>query len=342
MIDIIPQERLSAHAFPAWSANGEKVWVVAVKASFQYELDGFVTPLPKSEPLTPADAYAENDPEKQAICAASDLVPFKAGSEILLYAHAVSHKPALSIKVKAELKTEQEEWEKELLAIGPRLWKKSIWGMVPGDPEPITDLPITYEYAFGGKHPTKENKVYLPNPVGIGYCGHHKVKANLLPQVESISRLISSPKQKIEPSGFGPISMHWSPRYKKFPDIDEQALINEDFPYMSDLPESLYNCAPEDQQLPNKLSGPASLKLTGLTQGLSKGQPLQLNWTIPEIDLQLIRRQQVQQHALQADTLIVDTRQKQLHMVYRHAISGLPERFQAQVAVQERSDDHAT
>jgi len=341
VIDIIPQQRLSTHAFPGWSANGEKVWVVAVKASFQYELDGSVTPLPESEPLTPADTYIDDNPEMHGVCAASDLVPFKAGFEILLYAHAVSSKPVTSIKVKAELKTELEKWEKELIVIGPRVWKKSLWGMVPSEPEQITDLPISYEYAFGGKHPTKENDVYLPNPVGIGYCGHYKSGPNPLPQIESISKLIRNPKQEVKPSGYGPVGMHWAPRYQKFPDIDEQALVDEEFPFINTLPESLYNCAPEDQQLLNQLSGPASLKLTGLTQGISDGQSLQLSWTIPEIELQFITRQQLRLHALKADTLIVDTRERQLHMVYRHAISGLPERFHAQVAVKEKCDQHA-
>ncbi|WCN10227.1 DUF2169 family type VI secretion system accessory protein [Marinomonas mediterranea] len=340
MIEVLPQGGLQAQAFQSWNATGEKVWVVAVKASYAYDLDGSVTCLETSEPLTPADRYPEDDPANFALNATTDLVPFKKGAEILLYAHAYSEQPTHRILVKAELKTVREHWQKQLVVIGPRYWRRRLLDYYPSNPELITELPVSYEYAFGGKNPYKEHDVYLANPVGRGYVARGKAKGNPLPQVEHLNDLIKKPRYKAVPYGFGPIGLHWESRYKLFPEIDERALHEGEFPYRAALPKALYNSAPKDQQLENTLIGMVSVKLTGMTKGLSATESLTLPLNIPSIECQMITRQQTQTTDLQADTLIIDTKEKRLHLVYRHSMAGFSERFQAQAAVKIKDEEH--
>lgn len=213
-----------------------------------------------------------------------------------------------------------------------------MFGAAYTDPQPIAELPIRYEYAYGGRNNKKEQDVYPANPVGLGYLGSGLKKTDpsevSLPRIEHPDHLVKKPSDTPEPQGFGPIPPHWHPRQTAFASLDEEkAASREKYPYSGPLPETAYHSAPRDQWFDKPLHGPAQLTLTGLTRGLPEHQPLVLDWVIPGLTLLWKTRQEEKNLALKADTLVVDTEKRRLHLLYRHAFTQLPKRLMAEIHV---------
>lgn len=339
MIEIQPHPYHQLELTSGWTVLGETAEILIGKASYQYDLEGNVQPLAESEPLSQSDEYPEDDPENHAPVCFRETVPFKRGSEIVMFATAHCATPRSGFNVEATLSTEDGiQWRKMLSVMGPRTWKSSLLGAAYSDPEPITELPIRYEYAFGGRNKKKEHDVYPTNPVGRGYVGNGLKKTDLnmvsLPQIEAPGNLIKKTSDTPEPQGFGPIPPHWQPRQAAFASLDEdKAASREKYPYSGPLPETAYHSAPMDQWFDKPLHGPASLTLTGLTQGLPEHQTLTIDWTIPSLEV-LWKTRSVEDHiTLKADTLVVDTEKRQLHLLYRRAFTQLPKRLMAELHV---------
>ncbi|GGX52575.1 DUF2169 family type VI secretion system accessory protein [Saccharospirillum salsuginis] len=338
-----PHPYYQASITPGWTADGQSAHVLVVKASYQSDQNGCVTPLEQSAPLCEQDQYPDDDAVGRALELASDLAPFKAGSEILLYAHAWCASPRPSVKVSAELRMDNGiQWDKSLAVIGRRVWKNTLFGATPTEPEQLSDLPIRFEYAYGGHHPDDPDDACPTNPVGVGYLGRagRRVasKGMPLPQVENPKRLMTRPNQRREPQGFGPLPSHWQPRQKAFSGMNDEKAARGDYPYDGPLPETAYHSAPGDQWFDRPLEGDGTLTLTGLTKGLPEHQPLKIDLRIPRLAV-AVRDESEQSLSLAADTLIVETESQQFHVLYRHAFHGLPERYIAEV---ELDDDSPT
>ncbi|HRI70750.1 MAG TPA: DUF2169 domain-containing protein, partial [Polyangium sp.] len=144
-------------------------------------------------------------------------------------------RPAASVRVKVG------SIDKTLYVIGNRTWRRDG---VPGDPEPFTEMPITYSRAFGGEG-------YPLNPVGVGLA---KVKENgqdihRMPNIEWPGRLIQSKSDRPAPAGFGPFDVTWAQRWPKLGTYDTK-WVREQLPGLAkDMDLSMWNAAPEDQQL---------------------------------------------------------------------------------------------
>lgn len=131
--------------------------------------------------------------------------------------------------------------DKTLYVIGNRTWRRDG---VPGDPEPFTEMPIHYSRAFGGEG-------YALNPLGVGFA---KVKENgqeihRLPNIEWPGKLIQSKSDRPAPAGFGPFDVTWAQRWPKLGTYDMK-WVREQLPGLAkDMDLSIWNAAPEDQQL---------------------------------------------------------------------------------------------
>lgn len=131
--------------------------------------------------------------------------------------------------------------DKTLYVIGNRTWRRDG---TPGDPEPFTEMPIHYSRAFGGEG-------YPLNPIGIGFA---KVKENgqeihRMPNIEWPGRLIQSKSDRPAPAGFGAFDITWAQRWPKVGTYDMK-WVREQLPGLAkDMDLSMWNAAPEDQQL---------------------------------------------------------------------------------------------
>jgi len=142
----------------------------------------------------------------------------------------------------ASVRVKVGHFDKTLYVIGNRTWRRDG---VPGAPEPFTEMPIHYSRAFGGDG-------YPLNPIGIGLS---KTKENgqeihRLPNIEWPGKLIQSKSDKPTPAGFGPIDLQWAQRWPKIGTYDMK-WAREQLPGLAkDMDLSMWNTAPEDQQLP--------------------------------------------------------------------------------------------
>lgn len=130
--------------------------------------------------------------------------------------------------------------DKKLYVIGDRIWKHGV----PSDPVPFTEMPITWQRAFGGPG-------FPQNPLGKGESAVQTEQgtAQPLPNVELPDCLVRSPRERPPPASFGPIDLAWPQRFSKVGTYD-RAWLEERFPgFAKDLDPSFFNTAPEDQRI---------------------------------------------------------------------------------------------
>ncbi len=145
--------------------------------------------------------------------------------------------------------------DKALYIIGDRHWK----GHDQSEPRPFTEMPLTWERAFGGEG-------YEKNPLGKGFrpveTEHGPIQ--FLPNIETPGKLIKSPHQTTEPAGLLPYDMMRPQRFSKIGTYD-QKWLKELFPgYARDFDWSFFNVAPADQQTDRPLRGDEPLRVEGM------------------------------------------------------------------------------
>lgn len=161
----------------------------------------------------------------------------KANGEVLVFGNY--HSPGGQPVSADEVQIKFGPVNKTLAVIGNRYWRTLL---APTNPEPFTDMPISYEYAFGGKD-------YKPNPTGKGMeevdvLGEMRLP---MPNLENPDKLVTSPDQRPNPAGLGPLDMMWEQRAVKAGTYDE-AWQRDYFPgYPLDIDWTYFNTAPEDQ-----------------------------------------------------------------------------------------------
>jgi uncharacterized protein YjbI with pentapeptide repeats len=126
--------------------------------------------------------------------------------------------------------------------------------------EPFSEMPVTYENAFGGKG-------FDLNPAGNGIDGIIRPDGQTvirLPNIEDPRRLVVHPDDRPEPAGFGPLDMTWPQRMKKTGTYDDKWL-QENWPWFPhDMNYEFFNCAPEDQYLAGFFTGKESLEVKNM------------------------------------------------------------------------------
>ncbi len=220
--------------------------VFVVKATFALG-EGTLDLLQEGGDLVSGDVEA--DEGTGSLAYASDFVPYKPNADLLVRARACAPgaEPVRYLPVGFRV----GGMEKELLAVGDRRWKRGLLGASPGEPEPFTELPLTWERAFGGDGDSR-------NPVGVGRAG------DAMPNVEWPNRLLRSPKDQAEPAALGPVASSWEPRKSRMGTYRGDYLETRWPWYPEDLEWSHFSSAPEDQQVAGYLRGDEELAFRNL------------------------------------------------------------------------------
>ena len=150
---------------------------------------------------------------------------------------------------------------KRLAVFGPRYWRgQGVRVQVISDPQPFTQMDISYRHALGGPD-------FPKNPLGMGLApvvidtGDRIVP---LPTVEYPDRLIGAPEDRPDPAGFGPYDLMWPQRTAKLGTYDNK-WFQEKWPfYPDDMDWTYFNTAPEDQQMETYFQGGEPLALENL------------------------------------------------------------------------------
>lgn len=153
---------------------------------------------------------------------------------VLGSAYAPGKKPAPAVAVRASVGASQ----KELWAVGDRVWNSGV----PSDAAPFVEMPITWGGAFGGEGSAQ-------NPLGKGWkpVQRDTGEVHALPNIELAGKLVTSPRERPEPAGFGPLDPSWESRVKKAGTYDKRWLDTRYPSPPEDLDPLHFNMAPEDQ-----------------------------------------------------------------------------------------------
>lgn len=347
-----------ALAFQALDQNTEKYHVVVMRATLDIKDGGILQYSEDQSPLAVTDEYF-GGMNKSSVKQESDLSPFKPTCDVIVNgtAYAPEAKPCPSFEAGIRIggssvenpDAEQTILEKRLRVTGPRCWKEEDdeWNLT--EPEPISSLPLRYEYAYGGEcrinlddpaadqldaeflltpeqreqHPDGPDQapaahtVCENNPIGMGFTEPWYLKATDIkiipaPQIESPNDPVGEFGKHYVPQGFGIIGKGWLPRRTLCGTVDDN-FIASDKPLPDDFDFAYWNCAHPEMQVPF-LKGDETIELTNLTPG---GElVLQLPGHLPYA-LVGYEDGAITQTGVKLDTLIIEPQKGRVSCVYR-------------------------
>ncbi|KQP24991.1 DUF2169 domain-containing protein [Methylobacterium sp. Leaf100] len=274
-------------------SQGREFGVLLVKGTYDIAADGSLAIADEQEPLVLTDTY-HGALNSSSLRLPSDVVPKKPRSDIILNAVARSPdgaaRPSWTCGIRVEGK---HVLETRLRVTGPRMWEP-VWGVSEraratmsvaekrrvfggwrlGEPEPVREVPIRYEYAYGGlltrpgadgKEPFLEADEH--NPIGCGWIAPDLTPIDAAmpaPQIEAADEPILEPHRRYSPAGLGPIPPAWLPRRPLGGTYDAhwQAHVWPNWP--ADYDFAYHNSAHPDLIYPGLLIGNETVRLSGL------------------------------------------------------------------------------
>ena len=186
--------------------------------------------------------------------------------------------------------------DKKLVVLGDRFWRPGVLGSSMTDPAPFTVMPLTWERAFGGDK-------YPKNPLGRGFAAAEGSDQVPLPNVETPSHLVTSPSQRPEPAGFGPLEMGWPQRQSRAGTYDARWL-EEDFPgYARDTDPLFFCTVPPDQRIVGFFRGDEEY----LLENMHPSRPT-IHGRLPDVSARILLRRKgsrdVEDVSLRIDSVI--------------------------------------
>ncbi|MDT3376340.1 DUF2169 domain-containing protein [Labrys neptuniae] len=272
--------------------------VIIVKATYELAPSGRLLIVEEQAPLVFTD-LTHGALNISSLWHPSDMVPNKPATDVIVnaIAYAPGGRPTPSwlcgIKI---MDGAQILLDKQLRVTGPRRWEpiwrgqmrekaKSDWCAYREhflewrltEPEPITQLPLQYEYAYGGEIATGADDdgtarfdTDARNPIGRGKLDRKWTDhANDVPapQIEDPKAPITEPYKTYMPQNLGPIPPAWEPRYPLGGTYDQNWIDNIWPKWPADYDFAYHNSAHPDLIVTPYLKGGERVTLTGLSMG---------------------------------------------------------------------------
>lgn len=242
--------------------------VVALRGTFQIEDRQRLRMTEVQDPIVFSDEYF-GDPQETSLKTQACLIPFKPSTDVFVTANAYSptHRPETSWSVDMKFGA----IGKQLTVTGPRTWERRLGGFSLTKPQPVSEVPIMYEAAYGGRYYDEDGelKVCPENPVGRGFLPRGNSESSAAPQVfatEAEARNLSY--GRATPAvGFGPIAPNWAPRCNRVGTYNEMWKRTR-FPDLpGDFDFAFYNAASTGLTLDGFAKGDEVVELTNMTKG---------------------------------------------------------------------------
>lgn len=249
------------------------------------------------------------------------------GADIALYGKART--PGAEPLQEMETLLKVGALEKRLRVYGDRVWKRRLMGLVPAAPLPFTEMPLTYERAFGGwgRGPLGRRGVLdRRNPVGVGYYeSKGAATGQPLPNLENPNALIRRVTDRPFPAAYGLISPTWASR-APFAGTFDAFWQSERAPlWPRDIKPQFFQAAHPDLQALNPLRGDEFVSLAGFNHEGS------VQFYLPglEFHCRCVFRSRRENGTMALDGLYFDTEAGTVEMVYRAAFAtqGLNNEF---------------
>jgi hypothetical protein len=273
-----------------------------------------------------ADARARE--QISSLRTASDLVPFKPNTDVLINGDAIAPEGQPALQWLAGIRI--GNWEKLLKISGPRHWerdRRGNWRL--SAPEAAERVQLLYEHAYGGTVLAEDGKpqAYADNPSGIGFLGSPAMEPPQpfvrAPSIEYADELTPPAPGRIQRvAGFGSMPMHWAPRDSRLGTVDVEAVRRDGPSYPEDFDPAYWQVAPSDQWLPWLRPG-QEVELVNLIEGEPSVRFALPGWLAFAAARSGTRTRYPD---MNMDTLEIDALQRTVRLVWRVAIADAPDR----------------
>ena len=286
--------------------NGRDTLLVVVKAT--YALAPALKLAAEQLPVTLIDEYVD-EPGQSSLIAASDLVSEKPGAEIVLVGHVRPPRPVPSLDVSLAVGS----WQKTVRVLGDRVWEKGLLGGYRASaPQPITEVPLHWERAFGGVDESTQER-FDANPIGRGFLGK-KSKAKLTglgaPNLVDPRAPVDAPGESHRAVGFGFLAPGWKDR-KQHAGTYDDTWAKEVSPFLpADFDPRYFLSAPRDQILSKPFIGGERVRVTGLA-------PIDFEMPTLRLDLSAMMDSVLEPLPAACDTAVIDLDRQALTLVWR-------------------------
>lgn len=204
-----------------------------------------------------------------------DRPPIRAGVDVMIFgaARAAFGRPVACIAVTVEVGS---RWRSTIHAWGERTWRRSLGGLVPGEAEPVREVPLTLAHAFGGSDEWDGLQVaFVDNPAGRGfYLEEERARGRPLPNLEDPEAPVRQWDDRPEPVGTGSCAHNFGPRVRRGIEIDEQTRT------IRSIRPSFFNDA-----FPKMIAPPVAHGETVAVHGVREDGPL--TFTLPDTPLRV-------------------------------------------------------
>jgi hypothetical protein len=308
--------------FANWDQHGREFGVFMVKTAWDIAADGTCSLSEEQEPFVFTDIY-HGEVNESSPRYASDLVPFKPRTDIVLNATAFAPRGIKSISWIVAVEVIETTsltviGKKNITVTGPRAWGPVRRGWRLSDAEPITSLDLRYEYAFGGILPDGKDdagnqlsKAFEQNPIGRGWISDASERQPIpAPQLLANGNDLTDPYATKKPTSLGPVPSAWLPRRELGGTYDQNWLDHVWPGWPSDYDFAFHNSASEGLACDLPMGA-------GIQLSLSNMHPEKPRWTIHVPDPQLVAYLQVGTnivpYALTTDTVFLDIAEDRLN-----------------------------
>lgn len=268
--------------FKHWAHDDSEVAVLIVKGVFGINRDGTLGVVKEQQPITEVDVF-RGEENASSLLTEQEIAPFKPCTDVTLNAIARSpdEEPLSDWPVSVEVK---DRLCYEFYVRGPSEWQKIRRKWKLSEPEPVTEVPVVYELAYGGFAPAGDEgeEFYEFNPVGKGFVTDvllDQDEAIAAPQIGDIAEFMAGDiRANMTVHGFGPVAKAWLPRRNEAGTFDE-AWKNTRHPRMpKDYSLAFWNAAPKRLQIDPRLTGGEEIVLKGF-----RHEPEPYSFTLPTV-----------------------------------------------------------
>ncbi len=289
--------------------------VVVLRGTFQIVNRQRLRLAEAQDPIVFVDEYY-GDPHKTSLKDQACLIPFKPSTDVFVTANSYSPDAKPSIGWKASVKFGQVY--KQLYITGTRHWERRMGAYVLSREQPINEVAVRYENAFGGSYEDRDGKLqsWPDNPVGKGFVGPDCEKIVEAPQIfanEKDARYLSFGRP-VESAGLGPVAPHWAPRSERVGTYNEMWKRTR-FPDLpGDFDFAFYNSASRGLTLDGFAIGDEVVEMENLSPDR------RLVFALPGLELASLMRFDsgaVIPGPVMLDTIHIDAIEMRVHFVWR-------------------------
>ncbi|WP_437723764.1 DUF2169 family type VI secretion system accessory protein [Sorangium sp. So ce861] len=317
MLEILNKTPFAVGLIPASDKNDADIAVVIVKGTFGWDHTGVLLAAEEQKGVVYADQHW-GDPGASSLKYASDVCPRKPGADVALIGKAYAARRGASM-VDVTLRVGQ--MKSTLRVFGDRHWYKGSVGWAASEPKRFSEMPLTFERAYGGvdtsdpERPASEPR----NPVGQGFSARgapEQLEGLPLPNLESPDELITAWDSRPAPLAFGFVDRSWMPR-ARFAGTYDQRWKKERCPLLpTDFDDRFHQAAHPSLIYPMPLVGGEVVQATGASPRGS------VSFTLPRLHVTAEARIRGERHSatLALDTLVIEPELDRVTLTWRTAI----------------------